>query len=261
MSDDRPGCAHHLHLSVRRGDPEPTLVCSCPGGLIHMHDCPVMNGRECRFFQEGEGEALEPAAYEEAHTALMADFLSRTYIHRVRGLFPEGDPWGARRREIEERYAEETDEDPSDRELSPEEQERYEEEKERLIAQRKHREEARAEREAKTREEKARERAKMGIKTVVERAQESVAARGNVSDSIVDDMPAPERPAKKKRRRKRRRRPEGGDRAKSAPSGSPGGKGSGEGPSGDKPSGDRPPRKRRRRRRRRGPKKQGGDSA
>lgn len=248
MSDDRPGCAHHLHLAARHGDPEPTLVCSCAGGLIHMHDCPVMNGRACRFFEEAEGEVVESAAYEEAHTRLMESFLARPYFHRVRDLVPDGDAWTQRRDELRERYAAELDEDTAGADLTPEQEEQYAEDKERLIAQRKRREEARAEREAKSREEKARERAKMGIKTVVERAQESIAARGNVSESIVDDVKLP---AAKKKRRRRRRSDGPKNEQKAAPKSD----------SAAPAEGSATPRRRRRRRRRRGPPKPGGDSA
>jgi len=251
MTEDRPGCTHHIHLAVRRGDPEPTLVCSCPAGLIHMHDCPVMNGRACRHFEAGQGAPVESAAYEEAHTGLMSDFLSRPYVHRVRSLAPEDDAWMRRRLELLERYAAEVEEDPAGEEITPEQEERYAEEKEHLIAQRKRREEARAEREAKTREERARERAKMGIKTVVERAQESIAARGNVSDSIVDDVKLPGG-ARKKRRRSRKRRTGGAEPAARSEPGP-----AKEGAPGDGKSAPR----RRRRRRRRGPPKPGGDSA
>ncbi|MHC4938932.1 MAG: hypothetical protein ACYTHK_08190 [Planctomycetota bacterium] len=244
MSDDRPGCANHLHLAARRGDPEPTLVCSCEAGLIHMHDCPVMNGRECRLFEDGDGKVVEADAYEESHTRLMEIFLARPYLHRVRDLTPEGDAWVRRKEELAAHYSEELAEDTEGAELTPEQEEQYSEEKERLIDQRKRREEARAEREAKSREEKARERAKMGIKTVVERAQESVAARGNVSESIVDDVKLP---ASKKKRR-RRRRSGGSESAPQKQSPAPA-------------EGSEKPRRRRRRRRRRGPPKQGGDSA
>lgn len=234
---------HHVHTAARRGDPEPTLVCRCPGGLIHMHDCPVMNGRECRHFEPGAGEPVDLARYDEIHGELMEDFLSRPYAHRIRILSVDEDAWTRRRRALEEHYAAEAEETLAEEDLTPDQAERYEKEKERLIEQRKRREEARAEREAKTREEKARERAKMGIKTVVERAQESVAARGNVSDSIVDEMPAPQGGKKKKRRRRRRRKDEKGEG--SAPK-------SGEGA---------PKRRRKRRRRRRKPPGDGGQSA
>ena len=50
-SADRPGCLHHVHVKVSRGDPDPSLVCSCAAGLVHMHDCPVLMGLECKYFR------------------------------------------------------------------------------------------------------------------------------------------------------------------------------------------------------------------
>lgn len=252
-SDDRPGCRHHIHVASSHGPPEPSLVCSCSVGLIHMHDCPVMNGRTCAAFDASPeaDEVLDAHAFDEVHTRLMVDFLSRPYTHRVRELMPGGDPWMRRR---EDRLADLAAASEPDEELSPEAEERYEAEKERLIEQRKRREQARLEREEKTREERARERAKMGIKTVVERAQESVAARGNVADSIVDEMPSPN-PAKKKRRR-RRKKPADGAKPEGGPRPEPGAAKPAEGgATGDAAK----PKRRRRRRRRRKPSEGGGD--
>ena len=90
--DQVPGCAHHVHL-MNRGEREPTLVCSCPAGLIHMHDCPVTMGLACTHFTEvaDESEALSISEHEVVWSGLMADYLTRSYHHRIRGLDPAGN--------------------------------------------------------------------------------------------------------------------------------------------------------------------------
>ena len=252
---DHPGCSRQIFQAMRGADPEPTNVCSNPSGLVHMHDCPVMNGQSCRFFAASAepAEVLDYQQYDEVHARLMDDFLSRVYEHRVRGLRPEPSSWHRRREELLEQYAAEVESEPPET-ISERQQGEYDREKERLIAQRRRREEQRAEQEQKSREERARDRAKMGIKTVVEKAAESVAARGNVSDSIVDDMPAPKG---KRKRRRRRRRPEEGA-----------GKGAGNPPetarnddSANAAGESGKKKKRRRRRRRRKPGGDGSDAA
>ena len=267
MSDlvDHPGCAHQVFQATHGRESEPTNICSCSAGLIHMHDCPVMNGMECRWFEASDTpeETLSYPDFVEVHGRLMDVFLSRIYQHRVRDLRPGTSEFARRREDLLERYAREVDSEPEP-ELTEEQVARYTEDKDRLIAQRKRREEQRAEQEAKSREERAQERAKMGIKTVVQKAQETVAARGgNVSESSVDEMPST-KPTKKKRRRRRKRstgsdgaaRPEGAGKAdagaKSAPT--TGGPSSGQ-PAGDasKGAGEGGARKKRRRRRRRKP--------
>jgi len=195
-----------------------------------MYDCPVAAGLGCVHFEEAEGDPtdLPMLEYERLHDGLMADYLSRVYTHRVRSLAPEGSAWTKRQAELAAFYGEEDGADVSEADL-----EAYEKERDALIAQRKRREEERAARAERSKEQKALERAKMGIKTVVEKAQEAVAAQGNVASSVVDELKLPgkgprmrrrprpkpaeqtsgERPnpdPKKKRRRRRRRKPKGG---------------------------------------------------
>jgi hypothetical protein len=201
-----------------------------------MHDCPVTLGLECVHLRplEGDPQVVSVQEEEEVRGRLMGSYLSRAYFHRVRSLAPPGDPWNRRREELYAFYA--TVELGESR-AEPDEDERYKKERDRLLAQRRKREEAEREREERTREERARDRARLGIKTVVERAQEAVASQGNVASSIVDDVELPA--GKKKRRRRRRRRP-----AKDAAAGTPA-----------PPPPAAPPEgapKRRRRRRRRG---------
>ena len=252
-SADSPGCIHHVHVVASRGEREPSLLCACAAGLIHMHDCPLLLGLECVHFEAGEEpeQTLGMREFDKLHGDLMEDFLSRSYYHRVRSLGPGGTPFQARREDLLRQYAEQwEDEGPDD--LTPEQEERYVDERDRLIERRRIRDQERREREQKTREERARERAKMGIKTVVERARESVAARGNVSESMVDGVELPEAERSKKPRRKRRRRRSG---AKPQGTGqAPATGASGEAPAGGpKPQGgeDGPGKPRRRRRRRR----------
>jgi len=263
-SADRPGCLHHVHVTVSRGEPEPSLVCSCAAGLIHMHDCPVLLVLPCIHFRESEEpeQTLDMRSFDKLHSELMEDFLSRTYVHRIRGLATGADSWDRHRDDLLHRYAAEWEEEASD-EVTPEDEERYEAERDRLIERRRKREEERREREQKTREERARERAKMGIKTVVEKARDSVAVRGNVSESIVDDLKLPEGEggARPKRRRRRRRKGPAGDKGR-APQGQPrSDRGSGQpagsagegGSSGAGGEGAGKPKRRRRRRRRKPP--------
>ena len=177
-SADRPGCLHHVHVKVSRGDPDPSLVCSCAAGLVHMHDCPVLMGLECKHFRASDEPEmlLDNREFDKLHSELMADFLLRSYVHRVRSLGTGTDAWQERCEDLLRRYAEEWEDEGSD-EVTPEAEERYIAERDRLIERRRARDAERAEREQKTREERAKERAKMGIKTVVEKARESVAAR------------------------------------------------------------------------------------
>jgi hypothetical protein len=185
-----------------------------------MLDCPVDMGLPCAFFRalEGAPAALDARAADEVHSRLMHDYLSRAYYHRIRSLAPAGNPWHRRREELYAFYATvelEGGEEPDD-------EEGYDREKERLIGLRKEREEFRRQREEMTREEKAKERARLGIKTVVERAQEAVALQAGMAP-----MPAPEeggargpeapppgnepgQPERRGRRRRRRRRRSGG---------------------------------------------------
>jgi hypothetical protein len=182
-----------------------------------MLDCPVDMGLPCAFFRalEGAPPAVDPAHADELHSRLMHDYLTRTYFHRIRALAPAGDPWQRRREELYAFYATVELEGGE----MPDDEEGYERERERLIGLRKEREEARQQREEMTREEKAKERARLGIKTVVERAQEAVALQGGA-----EALPAPEEggaggpdaaeapapPEGRRRRRRRRRRRSGG---------------------------------------------------
>lgn len=211
-----PRCANQVHAHAPGQRPEPTQVCSCSAGLIHMLDCPVDLGLPCAFFRalEGPPASVDFAAADELHSRLMQDYLSRTYFHRIRALAPAGDPWQRRREELYAFYAtvELEGEEPFD------DEEGYERERERLVGLRKEREAERAQRDEMTREEKAKERARLGIKTVVERAQEAVALQ---PPGPVEAAPAPEErgtggqeegpPAATERRgRRRRRRRSGG---------------------------------------------------
>jgi len=247
--EDAPGCAHHVHIPGGRLGSEPTLVCSCPAGLIHMHDCPVMLGLECCHLRPAaDPTEVAPADYERLHAALMDVFLSRSYVHRIRGLAPAGDDWQRRRDLLGAEYADQAPGD-ADEPLAPDEIQHYEEERDRLISLRKKREERERERQERSREERARERARMGIKTVVEKAVDAVAATGNVASSVVDDMKLEGEPGTKKKKRRRRRRKGKGGGGPAA-----GGQPRRESPKGD--GGGRPkgaPKRRRRRRRRRKP--------
>ncbi len=216
-----PRCANQVHVQLGGGRPEPTQVCSCAAGLVHMLDCPVDLGLSCAFFRalEGPPAAFDAAAADEIHSRLMCDYLSRSYYHRIRSLAPAGNPWLRRREELYAFYAtvELEGREPMD------DEEGYERERERLHALRREREEVRKQREEMTREEKARERARLGIKTVVEKAQEAVALRASPEET----GPEPEEEAQ-----------------------GPGGEDARE-PAAQAPEGEGPPRRRRRRRRRR----------
>lgn len=248
-----PRCSNQVYVCIEGETPEPTQVCSCSAGLVHMLDCPVDMGLACAFFRElaGAPAVVDPGVADDLHTRLMNDYLSRTYYHRVRGLAPAGDPWHRRREELYAFYATVELEGAE----AADDEEGYERERERLLVQRQKREEARKAREALTREERAKERARLGIKTVVEKAQEAVALQGNVRESMVDDLqlPAPEAARKRRRRRGRRRPGEDGGGAEAAgreqmerPETAAGGE------AGAEPAPGGGPRRRRRRRRRSG---------
>ena len=280
-----PRCKHQLHYDGG-GYLEPSSICSCPAGLVHMHDCPVTLGLPCVHHADHGGEPTRAPAAEldSLHGRLMEDFLSQAYRHRVRSLQPQGDAWMRRRDELAELHeaggaAESADGEPSERQQA--EDERYEREKERLIAQRKQREEQRAAQEEKIREELAAERARRGIKTVVERARESVAAQGNVATSWLDAVELPGGATRRSRRGRGRKGGGGAGDAAPAEAGGTGRKrgrrrGRGKGPRpageggaapapGEGQAGGQPPsgapgsgKKRRRRRRRRGGGEAGG---
>ncbi|MDH3591401.1 MAG: hypothetical protein OER88_05955, partial [Planctomycetota bacterium] len=247
--DEAKRCRNQIHATASR-EPEATLVCRCEAGFIHMHDCPVTMGLTCIHYQplEGEPDPVSAVEAEALHEQLMSDYMSRTYVHRVRSLGPERDGWVSLRAEIAARYddAEEAREEPVESEADIE---AYEVERDRLIARRKEREEVRREREERSREERAKERARMGIKTVVEKARDSVATHGNVASSVVDDVDLPA-PTRKKRRRRRRGPRSGAEQGPRPERGS--GPGGGAGASSDAAAGAPAPEgsgKRRRRRR------------
>jgi len=218
-----PRCSNQVHAHAGDGRPEPTQVCSCAAGLIHMLDCPVELGLPCAFFRQLEGPpvSLDFQAADELHSRLMHDYLSRAYYHRVRALAPAGDTWHRRRAELYAFYAtvDLGGAEPVD------DEEGYERERERLLGLRKEREEVRKQRDEMTREEKARERARLGIKTVVEKAQEAVALQGGpVAPEEPDAGGArgqgggPPAGSPRRRRRRRRRRSSGGGGPPTPPS-------------------------------------------
>ncbi len=217
-----PRCVNQVHSHGGGQRPEPTQICSCSAGLIHMLDCPVDMGLPCAFFRalEGAPASVDFAAADELHSRLMNDYLSRTYFHRIRALAPAGDPWQRRREELYAFYA---TVELEGAEMADDE-EGYERERARLVALRQEREEARKQRDEMTREEKAKERARLGIKTVVERAQAAVALQ---APGPVEARPEPEgggpggeetppaegppgQSERRPRRRRRRRRRSGG---------------------------------------------------
>jgi len=235
-----PGCVHHVHVRIDHAGAEPTTVCSCPAGLIHMHDCPMTMGLACVLFEAAEpGEGLPAVGYESLHNELMGQMLTRSYVHRIRNLDPAGDAWSRLREELRERYAAEEIPPDDEGEIS---EERYEQERERLLAHRRKRDEALKEREEQERKEKearAQELAERAIRAAEERARREAL------------RPAPE--PKKKRRRRRR------SKEKSAEPGTPG-------PPQPKPKpqaegGATEPRARPRRRRRRRGRRSGGGGA
>ncbi len=203
-------CVHLLHGPGPRGGSEPSLLCSCPAGMIHMHDCPVSQGRACRHFAERSEppRALARTDLEAFHARLAEDFLTHPYFARLRTLAPGAPGPPARHDALRERYGlledggrEEPGQFPDDAS--------YETERARLREIRKAHEAARA---AESGKLDSAERARRGIKTVVERAKETVAEQGNVASSYVDDLTLPARdaardpPRREQRRRGRRRR-------------------------------------------------------
>ena len=236
-------CKNLIHRTEERGRAAPSHICSCPAGLIHMHDCPVSIGLECVHFSErtDAAVAVPEREVEDLHARLMENYLTRAYYHRVRSLAPGGDSWHAWRDELARAYAE--DSDGETREDAAPDDESYEREKERLIAERRRRDEEREQRKAAGKDAAA-ARARHGIKTVVEKAQETVADRGNVATSYLDDIELPKKSRAGRPGRRRRRGSEGGEppsaqakpQPKAAREGAP----------------DRPRPKRRRRRRRGG---------
>ena len=233
-SGEDPCCSHRLYQRDELDGVVATQLCLCPAGMVHMHDCPMTMGLECAHFEQrteppGASEALE---MERIHDRLMEDYLTPAYRIRVRSLAPGESAYQRRKRELEEAFldaASRSGEDPAEDVAA------YEAERDRLIELRKQREEVRARQEERSREQRARERARMGIKTVVEKARDAVALKGNVNTSRVDDVELPAKPPRPTRRRHRRRRRTGGPgpRPDVAPA-----------------SGEAKPRRRRRRRRR-----------
>jgi hypothetical protein len=264
--DDEPRCANQAHVRVERDESEPTNVCSCPAGLIHMQDCPVTLARECTHFREPNEEvrALPPVEFEQLHAELMEDYLTRPYVHRVRSLAPDEDGWERYRRELGERYC---GADSEESEIdAPEEVDDsgYERERERLLAQRRKREQVRMEREEQEKREKterAREKAERALREAEERRARERTAQKEAAEAAREEEGARTAQPRSRRRRRRRRTPgeQAAPRAGAAPAGEGGAReqggprkpaGPGRPPAAD---GEKPRRKRRRRRRNRRP--------
>ncbi len=301
-SDPESGlCTHQILMRRVGGDIEPSSVCSCPGGLVHMLDCPVEMGLGCRHFEpwpdelnEADGpsepdgrpepdevsetpdaehvevpapappdptsdsakpEILDEREFEELRGRLMQDYLSRSYHHRILALAPEKNAYEALCDEREAAYADFAD----DENAGGFDEEKYLREKEQLFEQRRRREQLRKEREDASREAKAQERARLGIKTAVERAREVVAETGNVASSVVDGVELEKTKRSPRRGRRRGRRRTDGD-ASGPPRrrGSGGGEGRSPAGGGEGSGGEGKPKRRRRRRPRK--KKPGGDA-
>jgi hypothetical protein len=81
----------------RLGEDEADMVCAdfcrTPTGLVALLDCPVWIGRDCRFFEErqGEPEALTEADLEELRDKLRVDYMRWRYWRRVRELRMPGE--------------------------------------------------------------------------------------------------------------------------------------------------------------------------
>ena len=255
--EESPRCNHQVRV-VEGGQAEPSLVCDCSAGLIHMYDCPVTMGLRCVHFDDDASppEAVEARAHAELHERLMADYLSRVYGHRVRSLDPDGDAWQSRRAELAlvyEAFEPEADDAPD--EVS----EAYSRERERLLKIRRKREEQRQEREEEEKRARA-ARARAHAERLAREAERRAAARARQPKARPTQRPAPEgtgQPesgAGRPKRRRRRRRPRGAGAAE------------GQGPAAAEPrkegsgDGESKPRGRRRRRRRRKP-QQGGDAS
>ena len=232
LQAESPRCNFQVYLRAESDGPEPSEVCSCPAGLIHMHDCPVTLGLECVHFTriEAEPEGIDAVAYSDCHERLMGDFLSRLYFHRIRSLAPKGDAWHERQAELAERYKGiEPEPDDAPDEISAE----FEAERARLLAIRRKREEQRQEREEQERQEKqrrARERAERALKEAEARAAKRLRSapvkkrrhpRKKTTGAPEDAAPnaetaATDKPRKKRRRRRRGRRGKGGGGGESA---------------------------------------------
>lgn len=242
--DDSPLCAHQVHTRTEGIGVEPALVCSCPAGLIHMHDCPLVAGLSCLHHEEPAEvpRTLEAHDFEKLHAELMEDFLTRPYYHRVRSLAPAGDPWQERRRELAERFpvAEAEEETAPDADGAPDEvDETYRAERERLLRQRRKKEEQRKEREEQEQREKA-ERARARLEEALRKA-EARAAREK------PDSPAARTEETPKRGRRRRGRRRTSKASGSAPE--PSGATPGPREKGEREDGKQQRRRRRRRRR------------
>ncbi|MEE8106357.1 MAG: hypothetical protein V3T86_12550, partial [Planctomycetota bacterium] len=178
-------CAHLIHHAGDRGRTLPGGFCQCPAGLIHANDCPISNGQECVHFKERDGapEGLDERAYEKLHVQLSEAFVSRRYFHRVRSLCPAGDAWHRRKARLEELYAGTEDEAPF--EDVEKVDAAYVIERDKLIEARRKRDAAREERKQQEKD-RAAEQARIRVKTVVERARDTVAEKGNVATSYLD---------------------------------------------------------------------------
>ena len=257
--EESPRCNHQVRVA-EGGRAEPSLVCDCPAGLIHMYDCPVTLGLRCIHFGDDgfPPEAVEVRVHAELHERLMADYLSRVYAHRVRSLDPNGDDWHRRQVELAMVYeAFEPEADDAPDEVS----EAYERERERLLKIRRKREEQRQAREEEEKRARA-ARARAHAERLAREAERRAAARARQPRARPKRQPAPEGAGgapgggegPPKRRRRRRSKPRGAGAPEGLnPAASEGRK--------ERPGGDESkPRTRRRRRRRRKP-QQGGDAS
>ena len=219
---ESPRCTHQVYLSAESDGPEASDMCSCPAGLVHMHDCPVTLGLECVHFTplEEEPEVTDAVAHADLHERLMVDYLSRSYFHRIRSLSPDGDRWHERQDELAHRYAA-VEPEPDD---APDEvSEEFEAERARLLAIRRKREEQRKEREEQERvakQRRIRERAERALREAEARASRRIERparrkrRRGGKESAAPPAPEPAQvatdPPRKKRRRRRRRGRRGG---------------------------------------------------
>lgn len=90
---DHTRCVHFRHeLSPETGTPVPGRYCENEAGVFREFDCPVFQGRACRFFAaRPAGEAPVAATAEELRelrARLSEDYLRWPYFRRVESLAP-----------------------------------------------------------------------------------------------------------------------------------------------------------------------------
>jgi hypothetical protein len=250
--DDDARCTNQVWVRDER-EAQPSTVCACTAGLIHMHDCPVALGLECQLFvpREDDAGSIEAREFEDVHGELMDAYMTRAYFHRVRSLAPVPDAWQRRQDGIGEVYAG-VEVEPDDAPDEP--SEAYERERARLLEIRRKKEEQRH-----AREEEERKAKEARVKANMERLARQVARRAEAKakSKARRQPPAGDEPAAAgsgtgegppKRRRRRRKKPAAQGPAPAAGA-----------PPAPQQGGDAKP-KRRRRRRRRGKKNQSGDA-